>query len=112
MAAASLEPFCKGLFLSFLHSHNAPFGKSDVCFICILRPLGTDIVMQESEIAAAQWMPIKEFVAQPKYQENELMKKICDVCIASSEKRYKGFQTSSNSAKHQSVFYYNVVAMN
>eukprot|EP01018_Ginkgo_biloba_P023230 Gb_03705 [translate_table: standard] len=50
--------------------------------------------MQESEIAAAQWMLIKEFVAQPKYQENELMKKGIS---RSSEKRYKVFQTSSNS---------------
>uniref|UniRef100_A0A0D6QRC6 Nudix hydrolase domain-containing protein n=1 Tax=Araucaria cunninghamii TaxID=56994 RepID=A0A0D6QRC6_ARACU len=97
------------------HCHHAPFKKSDLCFMCILRPLSFDIKMQESEIAAARWMPIEEFARQPRYQDNELYKKILDVCIASSEKRCKGFcavKLASNSAVPPSVFYYNVQDMN
>uniref|UniRef100_A0A0C9S7Z6 TSA: Wollemia nobilis Ref_Wollemi_Transcript_12540_1464 transcribed RNA sequence n=1 Tax=Wollemia nobilis TaxID=56998 RepID=A0A0C9S7Z6_9CONI len=92
------------------HSHDAPFEKSDIFFMCILRPLSFDIKMQESEIAAARWMPIEEFARQPRYQANELYKKILDVCIATFEKRCKGFcavKLASSSAKRPSVFYYN-----
>uniref|UniRef100_A0A0D6QU73 Nudix hydrolase domain-containing protein n=1 Tax=Araucaria cunninghamii TaxID=56994 RepID=A0A0D6QU73_ARACU len=92
------------------HSHRAPFEKSDLFFMCILRPLSFDIKMQESEIAAARWMPIGEFACQPKYQDNELFKKVLDVCSASSEKRCKGFcavKLASRSTVPPSIFYYN-----
>ncbi|KAH9318476.1 hypothetical protein KI387_020245, partial [Taxus chinensis] len=69
------------------HFHNAPFNKSDLYIVCILRPLSFDIETQETEITAAQWMPIEEFATQPKYQESEPSKKLLDLCIASFEKR-------------------------
>lgn len=34
--------------------HLVAFEKSDLFFVCILRPLSSQIVKQESEIAAAQ----------------------------------------------------------
>ncbi|GLJ16405.1 hypothetical protein SUGI_0278330 [Cryptomeria japonica] len=97
------------------HFHNAPFNKSDLNLICILQPLSFVIKIQETEIEAAKWMPFKEFAAQPKYRESELYKKIFDVCIASFEKRYKGFseiQIASASSGPQTVLYYNVQDMN
>eukprot|EP01018_Ginkgo_biloba_P023234 Gb_28825 [translate_table: standard] len=97
------------------HAHNALFGKSDLFFICMLQPLSNDIVVQESEISAAQWMRMEEFVAQPINQENELLRKMLDVCVASFEKRYKGFSAvkmASHSMGHPSVFYYNLKDMN
>jgi hypothetical protein len=38
--------------------HGGLFGKSDLFFVCILRPLSTQIVKQDSEIAAAQVLTI------------------------------------------------------
>jgi hypothetical protein len=35
-------------------SHKAFFDKSDLFFVCILRPLSFDITKQDSEIEAAQ----------------------------------------------------------
>ncbi|KAI4971237.1 hypothetical protein ZWY2020_002151 [Hordeum vulgare] len=43
--------------VAFRQSHKAYFEKSDLFFVCILRPLSVDITKQESEIEDAQWMP-------------------------------------------------------
>eukprot|EP01018_Ginkgo_biloba_P023237 Gb_28827 [translate_table: standard] len=101
--------------VGFRHSHHAAFEKSDLFFICMLRPLSSNIIIQELEIDKAQWMPAEEFVAQPFYQQHGYLKKMFDVCIASYEKRYKGFsavQTVPMPAKQHSFFYYNVLDMN
>ncbi|KAG8094881.1 hypothetical protein GUJ93_ZPchr0012g22191 [Zizania palustris] len=48
--------------LAFRQSHKAFFDKSDLFFVCMLRPLSFDITRQESEIEAAQWMPVEELL--------------------------------------------------
>eukprot|EP00854_Cymbomonas_tetramitiformis_P024565 gene24565-29879_t len=37
--------------------------KSDLFFVCTLQPLSEDIKIQESEIAAAKWMDVEEWLA-------------------------------------------------
>ncbi len=51
--------------LCFRHWHGYRFGKSDIYFICRLRPLTRDIVVQEDEIAACSWMPVQDYLADP-----------------------------------------------
>lgn len=77
--------------LAFRQSHMAFFEKSDLFFVCMLRPLSFDIQKQESEIEAAQWMPVKEYAAQPFIQKHELLKYIVDVGLARLERDYAGF---------------------
>ncbi|KAJ4976151.1 hypothetical protein NE237_001257 [Protea cynaroides] len=77
--------------LAFRQSHQSFFGKSDLLFICMLRPLSFDIQKQEAEIEAAQWMPIEDYEAQPFVQEHQLAKSFADVFIAKINKRYAGF---------------------
>jgi hypothetical protein len=36
------------------------FGRSDAYFVCRLKPLTTEIILDD-ELEAAVWMPIKEF---------------------------------------------------
>ncbi|KAL5974379.1 nudix (nucleoside diphosphate linked moiety X)-type motif 2 [Asimina triloba] len=91
--------------LAFRQSHKSFFEKSDLYFICMLRPLSSDIQKQESEIDAAQWMPIEEYAAQPFVQKHELFKYIADICLASAGKRYAGFSpvfTNSSLSGRQS----------
>ena len=47
----------------FRHWHGYRYGKSDIYFICKLKPLTLEIVRQESEIHACQWMPVEEYLA-------------------------------------------------
>ncbi|KAL6603796.1 hypothetical protein ACP70R_044157 [Stipagrostis hirtigluma subsp. patula] len=77
--------------LAFRQSHKAFFDKSDLFFVCLLRPLSFDITKQESEIEACQWMPIEEFAAQPFVQKHELVKYILEVGLAKVDKEYAGF---------------------
>ncbi|KAH9300392.1 hypothetical protein KI387_011975 [Taxus chinensis] len=79
--------------IAFRHAHHELFDKSDLFFLCGLKPRTLDIVKDDTEIQAAQWMPLQEFASQPLYQEHSMSKKMLDICIAHFEKRYKGFST-------------------
>ncbi|KAL8150848.1 hypothetical protein V2J09_020656 [Rumex salicifolius] len=68
--------------LAFRHAQNMAFEKSDLFFICILKPLSTHIKVDDQEIKAAQWMPFQEFVAQSQVQEDSMFRKVIDVFIA------------------------------
>ena len=47
----------------FRHWHGYRFGKSDIYFVCRLRPLSTEISIQEDEIAECLWMPVADYLA-------------------------------------------------
>ncbi|XP_057449782.1 nudix hydrolase 8-like isoform X2 [Lotus japonicus] len=76
--------------IAFRHAHNVAFGKSDLFFICMLRSLSSEIIVDDLEIKAAKWMPLDEFVEQHFIQEDSMFKKIMDISIACLEKRYCG----------------------
>ncbi|KAL8243340.1 hypothetical protein R6Q59_009598 [Mikania micrantha] len=77
--------------LAFRQWHKIFFGKSDLFFVCMMRPLSFDIQIQELEIEAAQWMPLEEFAAQPSAQKLSLLRHIYELCIAKVDKDYSGF---------------------
>ncbi|XP_072970003.1 nudix hydrolase 2-like isoform X1 [Typha angustifolia] len=81
--------------LGFRQSHMSFFEKSDLFFVCMLRPLSFEIHKQELEIEAAQWMPIEEFLAQPFVQKHELLKYIVEVSLAKVDGSYAGFSPIS-----------------
>ena len=45
----------------FRHWHGYRYGKSDIYFVCRLRPLSEQITIQEEEIAESRWMPVQEY---------------------------------------------------
>ncbi|KDP29944.1 hypothetical protein JCGZ_18513 [Jatropha curcas] len=77
--------------LAFRQSHQSFFSKSDLFFVCLLRPISFAIQKQESEVAAAQWMPIKDYVDQPYNQEHQLFKYVAEICRTKLERDYVGF---------------------
>ncbi|KAH9330348.1 hypothetical protein KI387_002456, partial [Taxus chinensis] len=40
--------------LGFRDGHNAAFGKSDLLFVCMLKSLSSEILMEDTEISAAK----------------------------------------------------------
>ncbi|KAK9268861.1 hypothetical protein L1049_000626 [Liquidambar formosana] len=101
--------------LAFRQSHKLFFGKSDLLFVCLLRPLSFDIQKQESEIEAAQWMPFEEYAAQPFVQKHEPYKYITDICLAKVDKHYAGFSpvpVTSFFGDQLSYFYLNSQDLN
>ncbi|KAL0443278.1 UNVERIFIED_CONTAM: Nudix hydrolase 10 [Sesamum latifolium] len=77
--------------LAFRQFHKSFFQKSTLLFLCMLRPLSFDIQRQDSEIEAAQWMPITEYAAQPFPPEYSIFKHAADICLAKVDKGYAGF---------------------
>ncbi|KAB2606137.1 nudix hydrolase 10-like [Pyrus ussuriensis x Pyrus communis] len=77
--------------LAFRQAHKAFFEKSDLFFVCILRPLSFDIQKQELEIEAAKWIPLEDFAAQPVTQKHELFKYILEFCLEKLDREYAGF---------------------
>ncbi|KAF7840513.1 nudix hydrolase 2-like [Senna tora] len=96
--------------LAFRQSHMSFFEKSDLFFLCMLRPLSFDIQMQELEIEAAQWMPFEDFASQPFVEKHELWKYINEICLAKIDGHYSGFTPvpmSSDSREKKKFLYLN-----
>lgn len=76
--------------LAFRQSHKVFFGKSDLFFICMMRPLSFELQKQELEIDAVQWMPFEEYAAQPFAQKHDLFRYITELCLAKVDRAYTG----------------------
>ena len=46
----------------FRHWHQYRYGKSDIYFVCRLKPLSLEIKMQAAEIAECLWTPVDDFL--------------------------------------------------
>jgi len=93
--------------LAFRQSHNSFFGKSDLMFVCMLKPLSFDIQKQDSELAAVQWMSADEYGAQPFVEKREQFKYVADICLAKKANTYTGFSTvalTSGSSKKNYLY--------
>ncbi len=53
----------------FRHWHGYRYGKSDIYFVCRLRPLSSEITMQTEEIQECLWMPVGEFLEEETVSE-------------------------------------------
>ncbi|CAM8978902.1 unnamed protein product [Rhodiola kirilowii] len=96
--------------IAFRHAHNVAFEKSDLFFICMLRPLSTEINVDDQEIQAAKWMPLDEFVQQLIIQGDNMFKKIINICMARLNKHYCGLAAHTVVSKFDgksSSLYYN-----
>ncbi|KAK4784999.1 hypothetical protein SAY86_001688 [Trapa natans] len=78
--------------VAFRHVHLVGLEKSDILFVCNLRPLSLDISIDQNEIQDAKWMGFDEFIAQPYYQQGDHMcRKVIEMCMAAHEDRCGGF---------------------
>jgi len=48
--------------LTFWHRHGLTFGKSDMYFVCLLKPKKLEISIDPVEVSFAKWMSVDEFV--------------------------------------------------
>ncbi|KAH7687560.1 Mn(2+)-dependent ADP-ribose/CDP-alcohol diphosphatase protein [Dioscorea alata] len=97
--------------VAFRHAHQVAFEKSDLLFICLLRPLSNQIEVDGLEIQAAKWIPLAEFIEQPCIQDDNMFKKIIDICMARLRKRFCGLLPHHCISKFDgktSCLYYNV----
>ncbi|KAM7495650.1 hypothetical protein LguiB_030259 [Lonicera macranthoides] len=91
--------------LAFRQSHKLFFEKSDLFFLCMMRPLSFDIKKQDLEIEAAQWMPFDEYAALPYAQMNGLIEYVTDLCLAKEDRGYIGFTRLQTSFPSDQISY-------
>ncbi|KAI5664589.1 hypothetical protein M9H77_23912 [Catharanthus roseus] len=77
--------------VSFRHVHLVAFEKSDLLFVCMLKPLSLQIEIDENEIQDAKWMTLDELLGQQFYAEDEMSRKVIEICMDTYEKSYSGF---------------------
>ncbi|KAD3066644.1 hypothetical protein E3N88_34524 [Mikania micrantha] len=94
--------------LAFRQSHKSFFSKSDLMFVCMLKPTSLDIQKQDSEIEAAEWMPVEEYANQPFIKNHKSFDSIAKICIAKKDDKYVGFSplltTTATSAKKSYLY--------
>ncbi|CAA0825419.1 Nudix hydrolase 8 [Striga hermonthica] len=98
--------------VAFRHAQNVSFEKSDMFFVCMLRPLTTEIMVDNVEIRAAKWMPLNEFANQPLIVRDNMFKKIVEICMARLGKRYCGLSVHQMVSKFDgklSSLYFNMI---
>ncbi|KAL6313862.1 hypothetical protein AAG906_010281 [Vitis piasezkii] len=96
--------------LGFRQTHKSFFEKSDLFFLCMMRPLSFDVQKQELEIEAAKWMPFEEYTAQQIVEKPGFYKCITDICLAKVDGDYIGFSprlVKSSFTDQLSYFYLN-----
>ncbi len=49
----------------FRHWHGYRYGKSDIYFVCRLKPLTFELKLDPQEISAGVWMPVEEYLNHP-----------------------------------------------
>ncbi|CAI9294900.1 unnamed protein product [Lactuca saligna] len=81
--------------LAFRQSHMSFFSKSDLMFVCMLKPTSFEIEKQESEIEAAKWMPIEEYANQPFVKNRKSFEYVAKICIERKDNKYVGFNAIS-----------------
>ncbi|GJR35514.1 NUDIX hydrolase 2-like protein [Tanacetum coccineum] len=81
--------------LAFRQSHKSFFSKSDLMFVCMLKPKSSIIEKQDSEIEAAQWMPVEEYANQPFIKKHKSFDYIAKICMAKKDNKYFGFSALS-----------------
>ncbi|KAK3280088.1 hypothetical protein CYMTET_12060 [Cymbomonas tetramitiformis] len=67
--------------------------KSDLFFVCTLQPLSEDIKIQESEIAAAKWMDVEEWLALD-FMKDSLYKQMYEWSLQSVNGSYVGMRAT------------------
>eukprot|EP01120_Amphizonella_sp_Union-15-10_P013295 TRINITY_DN6149_c0_g2_i1.p1 TRINITY_DN6149_c0_g2~~TRINITY_DN6149_c0_g2_i1.p1 ORF type:complete len:268 (+),score=49.91 TRINITY_DN6149_c0_g2_i1:57-860(+) len=77
--------------LCFRQHNGGDFGKTDLYFVCLLKPLTHDIKIQEDEISDCKWMPVEEFMKIGPYKG--LYKTILELGKAGSDGAYQGWKT-------------------
>ncbi|CAN8267164.1 unnamed protein product [Cochlearia groenlandica] len=98
--------------IAFRHAHNVAFEKSDLFFICMLKPLSDQIIIDNLEIKDAKWMALVEFVEQPMIKGDKMFKRVIEICEARLRHRYCGLSPHrlvSTFDGRLSSLYYNVV---
>ncbi|KAL3725197.1 hypothetical protein ACJRO7_030239 [Eucalyptus globulus] len=74
----------------FRQSHESFFTKSDLFFLCVLKP-ESSAINEDEEIEAAQWMPIEEYTKRPFVVGNKQFNFMAKIYLERTDRGHPGF---------------------
>ncbi|KAK3415323.1 hypothetical protein EUGRSUZ_H00871 [Eucalyptus grandis] len=93
----------------FRQSHESFFTKSDLFFLCVLKP-ESSAINEDEEIEAAQWMPIEEYTKQPFVVGNKQFNFMAKIYLERTDRGHPGFAalaTTTGRGKRIYIYYNN-----
>ncbi|MDC7236105.1 MAG: NUDIX domain-containing protein, partial [Spirochaetales bacterium] len=86
----------------FRHWHGYRYGKSDIYFVCRLKPLSHDITMDPTEIAEALWMPLDEYLNHP--DTHPFNRKIVETALSTRGLKAEEIEGYGTPESHEMMF--------
>ncbi len=86
----------------FRHWHGYRYGKSDIYFVCRLKPLSSDITLDPREISEAVWMPVEQFLEHA--DTHPFNRKIVNTAINNQGLQIEEIQDYGTRETHEMMF--------
>ncbi len=94
---------CEFLSIScFRHWHEYRYGKSDIYFVCRLKPLSSKITIDPKEISKGVWMPIEEYLNDPNI--HIFNKRVVEEAINGAGLKLETIKNYKNQDTHELLF--------
>ncbi len=87
----------------FRHWHGYRYGKSDIYFVCKLKPLTFDIQPDPKEILEAHWMPIDQYLNDP--DTHPFNQKIVRTCLKGEGLKLDRIPDYGTPETHEMMFF-------
>lgn len=86
----------------FRHWHGYRYGKSDIYFVCRLKPVTFSIQADPREISEAVWMPVAEYLSHP--STHPFNRKIVETAITTKGLRREEIEGYGTLETHEMLF--------
>jgi len=86
----------------FRHWHGYRYGKSDIYFVCRLKPLTREITIDPTEISEALWMPLNEYLDHP--DTHPFNKKIVTTTVNTTGLKIEELEGYGTPESHEMLF--------
>ncbi|MBI9106972.1 MAG: NUDIX domain-containing protein [Spirochaetales bacterium] len=87
---------------SFRQCHGYRYGKSDIYFVCRLKPLNRNIIIDTLEIEEALWMPVEKYLASP--ETHPFNRRIVESALGGNGIRLEEIEGYGTKDTHEMLF--------
>ncbi|MCD6397135.1 MAG: NUDIX domain-containing protein [Spirochaetaceae bacterium] len=86
----------------FRHWHGYRYGKSDIYFVCRLKPLSFEIKIDHTEISEAIWMPVDDYLSDK--DTHPFNRKIVETSLTTTGLKLNTITDYGNPESHEMMF--------
>ncbi len=86
----------------FRHWHGYRYGKSDIYFVCRMKPLTTAITIDPIEISESIWMPVEDYLNDP--ETHPFNRKIVETALSTEGLKREKIEGYGSDETHEMMF--------